>query len=89
MHCAEKIVSACLCISRKSETGGGGWGHPQGAVHMAAARLGCNKAMVDAGWANSHPGCLNGLRKRYSHLTGGSFLEGCLGAKQVFANREC
>ena len=27
-------------MSRKGGTGGGGWGHQQGAVHMAAARLG-------------------------------------------------
>jgi len=27
-------------VSRKGGTGGGGWGHLQGAVHMVAARLG-------------------------------------------------
>ena len=31
------------CISRKGGTGGGGWGHPQGAVHMADDRLGLKK----------------------------------------------
>ena len=31
-------------------TGGGGWGHPQGAVHMAAARLGCKRTVVGTGW---------------------------------------
>ena len=30
-------------------TGGGGWGHPQGAVHMAAARLGCKRTVVGQG----------------------------------------
>ena len=38
-------------------TGGGGWGHPQGAVHMAAARFGCKRTVVGTGWANSWPGC--------------------------------
>ena len=27
-------------------TGGGGWGHPQGDMHIVAARLGCQSAMV-------------------------------------------
>ena len=40
-------VLACrFCTSRKGETGGDGWGHPQGVVHMAPARLGCKRAMV-------------------------------------------
>ena len=49
------------------------------------------KAMVGTGWANSRPGCMSRLRKRYSHLSVGSFSgrEGCLGSKGVFANREC
>ena len=38
-------------------TGGGGWGHPQGAVHMVAARLGFEKAMVGTGRATPHGGC--------------------------------
>ena len=79
-HCAEKIVSACymrrFCVSRKGGTGGGGWGHPQGGMHMVAARLGCQSAMVGTGWANSCPGCMDRLRKRYSHLVEGSFLAG-------------
>ena len=28
------------------------------------------------GWAYSRPGCMSRLRKRYSHLSGGSFLAG-------------
>ena len=28
------------------ETGGGVWGQPQGAVHTAAARLSCKRAVV-------------------------------------------
>ena len=45
-------------------------------MHMAAARLGCQSAMVGTGWANSCPGCMDRLRKRYSHLVAGSFLAG-------------
>ena len=62
--------------SRKGGTGGGGWGHPQRAVHMAAARLGYKRTVVGSRWANSHPGCMSRLRKCYSHLVGGSFLAG-------------
>ena len=61
-------------MSRKGGTGGGGWGHPQGAVHMAAARLGCKRIMVGTGWANSWPGYMSRLRKHYPHFSGGSFL---------------
>ena len=47
-------------------------------MHRVAARLGCQSAMVGTGWANSCPGCMDRLRKRYSltHLVGGSFLAG-------------
>ena len=45
-------------------------------MHMVAARLGCKSAMVRTRWANSHPGCMDRLRKCYSHLLGGSFLAG-------------
>ena len=45
-------------------------------MHMVAARLGCQSAMVGTGWANSCPGCMDRLRKCYSHLVGGSFLAG-------------
>ena len=55
---------------------GGGLGHPQGAVPFAAARLGCKGSMVGTGWANSCAGCMNRLRKRYSHLVVGPFLAG-------------
>ena len=61
-------------MSRKGGTGGGGLGHPQGAVHMAAARLGCKRTMVGTGWANSQPGCMGMLRECHSHHSGGSFL---------------
>ena len=39
-----------------------------------AARLGCQSTMVGTGWANSCPGCMDTLRKHYSHLVGCSFL---------------
>ena len=74
MHCAEKIVFAHLRAGSVCGTGGAGWGHPQGAVHMAAARLGCKRTMVGTGWANSQPGYMSRLRKHYPHLSGGSFL---------------
>ena len=34
------------------------WGHRQGVMHMAAARLGCKRTMVGIGWAYSLPGCM-------------------------------
>ena len=40
-QCAEKIVSAHWHMGSASTERvgqGGGWGHPQGAVHMAAAK---------------------------------------------------
>ena len=57
-------------------------------MHMVAARLGCQSAMVGTRWANSCPGCMDRLRKRYSHLVI-SGREGCLGPERVYDNREC
>ena len=34
-------------LAQKAETGGGGWCHPQGDMDMVAARLGCEKAIVE------------------------------------------
>ena len=49
MHWTEKIASAHLCTgsvsAEKGGTGGSGYGHPQGDMHMVAARLGCERAM--------------------------------------------
>ena len=78
-------------VSSKGGTGGGGWGHPQGDMHMVSARLDCQSAMVGTRWANSCPGCMDRLRKCYSHLVGGSFqawkaawtLSGCLTTKSA------
>ena len=41
-HSALLVTSHCtlmrrFCMSRKGGTGGGGWDHPQGAVHMGGA----------------------------------------------------
>ena len=59
MHCTEEIVSAHLHAGsvsaermRQGEVGGV---MLQGAMHMAAARLGCKRAMVGTGWANFSP----------------------------------
>ena len=42
-------------VSRKGGTGGSGWGHLQGAVHMEAARLGFEKALVGTGRTTPPP----------------------------------
>ena len=76
MHCAEKLVFVCWHAGSASAEREGGWGHPQGAVYMAAVRLGCKSNMVGTGLANSHLGCMSRLRKCHSHLLGGSFLAG-------------
>ena len=55
-------------------TGGGGWVHSWGVVHMVAAGLGCRTALIGTGWANFCLGCTNGLRKCYSDFVGASFL---------------
>ena len=47
-----------------------------GVTHMVGAKLSCQSAMVGTGLANSCPGCMDRLRKHYSHLVGGSFLAG-------------
>ena len=71
MNCTEKVLR-----QQKDRTGERGWGHQQGAVHMADVRLGCKSNMVGTRLANSCPGCMSRLRKYYSHLLGGSFLTG-------------
>ena len=45
-------------------------------MHMVAARLGCQSAMVGSWLAISCPGCVDRFRKRYSHLVGDLFLAG-------------
>ena len=46
-----------------------------GAVHMVAARLGFEKAMVGTRWATPRPDCMDRFRKHYSHLAEGWFLQ--------------
>ena len=56
---------------------------------MVAARLGCQNVMVGTGWANSCPGCMDRLRKRYILLPCRGFIsgrEGCLGSERVYDN---
>ena len=54
-HCAlcRKYILCTLvcgfCVSRKGGTGKGGWGHPQGDMHMVAARLGCEGPWLGLG----------------------------------------
>ena len=48
-------------------------------MHMAAARLGCQKTMVGNKWSR----CMSKLRKCYSHRGFISGREGCLGSKRV------
>ena len=43
-------------------------------MHMVAARLGFERAMVGTGWAASHPDRMDRLRKHYPHLAEGWFL---------------
>jgi len=43
-------------------------------VHVVAARLGFQKAMVGTGRATPRPDCMDRLRKHYSHLAEGWFL---------------
>ena len=52
----------------------GGWGHPQGDLHMLAVVAVCRNALVGTGWSNSCLVCTNRLRKHCSHLVGSSFL---------------
>ena len=46
----------------------------QGAVHMVAARLGFEKAIISTRWATPRPDCMDRLRKHYSHLAEGWYL---------------
>ena len=55
-------------------TGGGGWGHPQGAVHMVAARLGFEKAMVGTGRATPRLDCMD--RERWVGSPAGCCAQG-------------
>ena len=59
-------------------------------MHMVAAWLGFERAMVVIGWATSHPDCMDSLR--ISYLVEGWFLArkaACLGSERVYGNRQC
>ena len=43
-------------------------------MYMVAARLACQSTIVRTRLANSRPGCMDRLRKHFSHPVGGSFL---------------
>ena len=43
-------------------------------MHMVAAMLGFEKAMVGTWWATPRPDCMDRLRKHYSHLAEGWLL---------------
>ena len=72
-------------MSRKGGTGGGGWGHPQGDMHMVAVVAVCRNTLVGTVWSNSCHICTNRLRKHCSHLLGTSFLA----VKAVLAENGC
>ena len=80
-HCAEKIVSAhYACGSASAERVG------QGEMHMVAARLGCQSAMVGtSGPILALAACMDRLCYR-GFISG---REGCLGSERVYDNREC
>ena len=53
-----------------------GGDHLQVDVHMVPARIGCKSTVVGTRWPNPCPGCMDRLRKCYSHFLGGSFMAG-------------
>ena len=64
-----------FCASKKSGIGGGGQVSARGAVHMAAALVGCRKALVGTGWTISHLVSTNRLRNHSPPLVGAPFLD--------------
>ena len=69
-----RTLAHWFCVSRNGGTGGDGWGHLQGDLHMVAVVDVCRNALVGTGWSNSCLVCTNGLRKHCSHLVESSFL---------------
>ena len=53
---------------------GGGWGRPQGDMHMVDVVTVCRNALVGTGWSISCLVCTNRLRKHCFHLVWSSFL---------------
>jgi len=49
-----------FCLSRKVETGGGGWVHLKGVSSMAMSGLSYKNTLVGTGWDISLVLCING-----------------------------
>ena len=49
LHHIARCAGTQVCVSRKGGTGGGAWGHPQGAVQMVPARFGCKRPWLALG----------------------------------------
>ena len=64
-----------LYVSRKGETGGGGWVHPKGENNMAASGLILRSDLVGTGRPISVLFDINGVRNKRSHLVGPPFPE--------------
>ena len=73
--------------SAEGETGGGGWGHPQGAVHMVAAGLALKRPWLVPGGPPPALTTWIGLENTTLTLQGlVSGKEGCLGSEWVYGN---
>ena len=55
------IILRTVSAERVRQGEVGAWGHPQGDMHMVAARLSCQSGMDGTVWANSCPGCMGRL----------------------------
>ena len=60
-----------LCQQKGGDGGGEGGGVTQGYILIGLA---VKAPWLGPGGANSHPGCMDRLRKHYSHLLGDSLL---------------
>ena len=70
-HCALRRKDSLRMLARRFGISIKSGGHPQGDMHMVAARLGFERAMVGTRWATSCPDSMDRLRKHYSYLVGG------------------
>ena len=82
------MLACGFCVSRKGVTEGGGWGHPQGDMHMVAAKLGFERAVV---WTDGPPLTLTAWtgseNTTFTLQRAGFWQEGCLGSERVYGNR--
>ena len=44
-----RVLVNRFCISEKGGTGGGGWDHPQGDMHIVAAMVDCERVLTKLG----------------------------------------